>query len=108
MNWLDYILCFSLVIAIISGFKRGFARTIAGFITLFVATLAAIWMYGTAASFFLEYVSHRAIASLLGFFVVFGFVMAIGTIVGIIVQRTLKAVGLGWLDRLLGAGVGFV
>ena len=108
MNWLDYALAAILIASTVGGFRNGFTRTVVGIVTLIAAVLGATWMYGTAASFFMEYVSHRTIASLLGFGVVFMLITALGSLVGWIAERTMKAAGLGWLDRVLGAGVGFV
>jgi membrane protein required for colicin V production len=108
MNWLDYVLGLMALTSVVAGFRRGFARTIVGMVGLAAATLGAVWMYGTAASFFLDYVSHKAIAGLLGFFVVFGLISLAGSVVAWIVQKAVKAVGLGWLDRVLGAGIGFL
>jgi membrane protein required for colicin V production len=108
MNWLDYALCAIALGSTIAGFRRGFARTIVGMVALAAATLGSIWLYGTAASFFLDYVSHKAIASLLGFLVLFVGISVVGSIVGWLVQKALKSAGLGWLDRLMGAGVGFL
>jgi len=106
MNWLDYVLVVILLFSTIGCIRRGFARSIVGVVSLAAATLGAIWMYGTAASFFMEYVSHRAIAGMLGFLVVFMLITALGSFIGWITQKALKSVGLGWLDRLLGAGIG--
>jgi membrane protein required for colicin V production len=108
MNYLDYIIGAIMLGALITGFRRGFARTIVGMITLVAATLGSIWMYGTAATFFLDYVSHKAIAGFIGFIVVFGLISAIGSIIGWVAQKAVKAAGLGWLDRMMGAGVGFL
>jgi membrane protein required for colicin V production len=108
MNWLDYVLGMMALASVIGGLRRGFARTVVGMVGLVAATLGAVWMYGTAASFFLDYVSHKTIAGLLGFFVVFGLISLAGSVVAWIVQKAVKAAGLGWFDRLLGAAIGLV
>jgi membrane protein required for colicin V production len=108
MNVLDYLLCAVALGSVIGGIRRGFSRTVVGMGSLVVAIFGAIWLYGTGASFFLEYVSHPAIAGMLGFGTVFCLIMAIGSGVGWILERTLRAAGLGWLDRFLGACIGFV
>ena len=57
----------------------------------------------------LDYVSSRAIANLIGFFVdLRGAVLMLGAIVGRILAKFFKWVGLSWLDRLLGGAFGLV
>jgi membrane protein required for colicin V production len=108
MNWLDYVIGIIAITSVVAGLRRGFAKTVVGMVALAAATLGSIWMYGTAASFFLEYVSHKTIAAMLGFLLTFAVISLLGTVVGWLVQKALKAAGLGWLDRLMGAGIGFL
>ncbi|MCC6585735.1 MAG: CvpA family protein [Bryobacterales bacterium] len=108
MNWLDYILIIIVGASVISGFWRGFARTVVGILTTIAAVLIAIWFYGAAGSMVNDYVSHRTVANFLGFIAVFGLVMLAGALLGWLLARMFKWIGLGWLDRLLGAGAGLL
>ena len=56
----------------------------------------------------IDYVSSRAIANLIGFFVILVGVLIVGAIVGRILAKFFKWVGLSWLDRLLGGAFGVV
>jgi membrane protein required for colicin V production len=48
------------------------------------------------------------VANLIGFFAIFIGVCLVGAIVGQLLARLFKWIGLSWLDRLLGAGFGFI
>jgi membrane protein required for colicin V production len=67
-----------------------------------------LWFYGIAGNYVLDYVSSRALANLIGFCVIFLAVMILGAIVGRILAKLFKWVGLSWLDRLLGGAFGLV
>ncbi len=108
MNWFDIALLGLLAAFVAQGVLRGFARQIAGLVALLLGILLGVWFYGTAGSFLLPYVSNPAIAKLLGFLMVFVSVQILGGIVGGSLAKAMKATGLGWLDRALGAGFGAV
>jgi membrane protein required for colicin V production len=108
VNWLDYLLAIILLSSAVSGFRRGFSRTIVGLITVVVAVLIASWTYSAAGGFLLEYVSYRGLANIFGFLFVFGGILIAGSLIGRILAKTLKAAGLGWLDGLMGSAVGLI
>jgi len=108
VNWIDILLVLVIGFSILSGFTAGFARVGVGFIATILGIFLGFWCYGIAAAYVLDYVSSRAIANLIGFFVIFIGVMLIGAIIGQLLARLFKWIGLSWLDRLLGAGFGFI
>jgi membrane protein required for colicin V production len=65
-----------------------------------------MWFYGLAGSFLIPYVSSPRVANLLGFLLVVFGVLLVGALLGMIVSRFLRTVGLSFFDRLLGAGFG--
>ncbi len=106
MNWLDVLLACILLSSSIHGITRGFARAIVGFISTILGLFLALWFYGAAGSLVLEYTSHKSVANFLGFLTVFFLTVFAGAILGRILAKLFKWVGLGWLDRLMGAGLG--
>ncbi len=108
MNWFDIVLLGFLTAFVAEGVWKGFSRQIVGFIALLLGILLAVWFYGTAGAFLLPYVSKPAVAKLLGFLMVFVGVQILGGIAGWALAKAMKAGGLGWLDRTLGAGFGLV
>lgn len=108
MNWIDLLLLIVIGASVLTGFAAGFARVGVGFIAMMVGLFCGFWFYGIVGAYFLDYVSSRAIANLTGFFVIFAGVMIVGAIVGRILAKFFKWVGLSWLDRLLGGAFGLV
>lgn len=106
MNWLDFLLLILLTVFVAEGVVKGFTRQIVGFVALLLGILLGIWFYGTAGSFLLPYVSKPAVAKLLGFLLIFVGVQILGGLAGWTLSKAMKATGLGWLDRTLGAGFG--
>jgi membrane protein required for colicin V production len=108
LNWIDLLLLLVIGFSVLAGLAAGFARVGVGFIAMIVGLFCGFWFYGIVADYVLDYVSSRAIASLIGFFVIFVGVLIVGAIVGRILAKFFKWVGLSWLDRLLGGAFGVV
>lgn len=108
MNWLDITLGIILFSMAFAGFRRGFARAIVGFVATIAALVLSLWFYGTAGNLFVEYVSHRSVANFIGFMGVFGSISIIGALLGWLMAKMIKSAGLGWLDGMLGAGLGLL
>lgn len=108
MNWLDIVLVVILAWSTLSAAYKGFSRVVIGMVTLVVALVLAMWFYGTAGSFIEPYISSHQTANLVGFLAVVLGVYLVGALVGSIVHRFLRTVGLSWIDRLLGAAFGAV
>jgi membrane protein required for colicin V production len=108
MNWIDLVLVLVIGSSVLAGFAAGFARVGVGFAAMIVGMLCGFWFYGIVAADVIDYVSSRAIANLIGFFVILAGVLILGAIVGRILAKFFKWVGLSWLDRLLGGAFGVV
>ena len=108
MNWLDVILLILVGGSVISAFMQGFSRELVGFAAAVAALVLGCWFYGTVAGYLLPYLSSKAIADFIGFLLVFCAVLAVGAIVGRVLRTFMKAAGLSFVDRVLGAGFGFV
>lgn len=105
-NWLDLVFLSVLAGSVVNGLLRGFARTILGFVSTVVAILASIWFYARAGRLLRPYVAHGRLADFAGFLAVFLTIIIIGVIAARILDRLIKWMGLKWLDRLMGAGLG--
>src|SRR5260370_35904343 len=60
------------------------------------------------AAYVLDYVSSKAMANLIGFFAIFIGIVLIGAVVGRVLAKFFKWVGLSWFDRILGGAFGLV
>jgi membrane protein required for colicin V production len=108
MNWLDFVLLFLMAVSIIASFRQGFSRELIGLISMLVALFCGLWFYGAAGALILPYVSSKGIANFCGFMAIFVGVLIAGAIVGYFFSKLVKAAGLSWFDRILGAGFGAV
>jgi membrane protein required for colicin V production len=106
VNWLDVLLIVVFALSVIGGATKGFAKLVVGFIATVLAFLCGLWFHGAVGSFFLPYVSHKFIANLIGFALVFCGVMLLGALVAWLLGKMFKWAGLSWLDRILGAAFG--
>jgi membrane protein required for colicin V production len=108
VNLLDLLLIVIVGYSVIAGFAAGFARVGVGFAATILGILCGFWMYRIPGSWLQDYLRSATAANLLGFFIVFSAVVLAGGVVGKILSTAFKWVGLSWLDRILGAGFGFV
>lgn len=108
MNWIDVVLTLVIASSVFAGFAVGFARVAVGFAAMIVGIFCGFWFYGIVAAYVIDYVSLRAIADLIGFFVILAVVLILGAIVGRILGKMFKWAGMSWLDRLLGGAFGIV
>ena len=108
MNWLDWVLLLLLAVSIVASFRKGFSRELIGLIAVVAALVCGVWFYGAAGAFLVPYVSTKEVAHFCGFLLVFVGILIVGAIVGHLFSRLVKAAGLHWFDRILGAGFGAV
>ena len=108
VNSLDFVLLIILGWSVVAGFLAGFTRVGIGFIAMVLGILFGMWFYFIPAGWIQEFVQSSTASNLLGFFIVFALFLIAGAIVGRILGRMLKLVGLSFFDRLAGAAFGFV
>jgi len=108
VNWLDYLLIAILAFSVLQSFRRGFSREIVSLIAAILAVVLGMWYYPRGAALVKGWISSERAADFIGFILVMCAVLVAGAIVGAIVRRFVKAVGLSFFDRLLGAGFGLV
>ena len=94
--------------SIITGIKAGFARVTIGLAAGIFGVVFGFWFYRMPAAWFAEYFESKTASSVLGFVVIFAGILIFGGLVARLMGRIFKWAGLTWLDRLLGAGFGFV
>jgi membrane protein required for colicin V production len=107
MAWVDWVIVIIMAAAMIGGLSQGFFRSACGLAGLLVGLALASWNYGRVAAFFLPLVRLHAIADTIGFLLVALVVMALFAILGAILAKAFRMVGLGCLDSLAGAIFGF-
>ncbi len=107
MNWIDWVFLAVLLVSMIAGIHRGLIRTVfslAGVIVGFVAASRE----GGGVALVCENWMRREAAQVCGFVIVFLAVVVVFALVAWLLRKILKGLALSWLDRLLGAAIGFV
>lgn len=108
MNWLDALLLLVILVSVVLGLRRGLVRVSIGLVATFAGIIAGLWFYAAGAALFRPFGAPRELANLLGFLVIFLIIVVAGLILSRILNTVFKAVGLGWLDWLLGGVFGLV
>jgi membrane protein required for colicin V production len=106
MEWVDWVIVLVIVLAVLGGLREGFFRSACSLAGLLLGLALAAWNYAWLAMWLMFFVRIEAVADVIGFLVIALAVMALAGIAGQIVAKTVHGMGLGCLDRLLGAVFG--
>jgi len=106
MSWLDLVLFLVLVFSVWSSLRKGFAREVIGLVASVAALFCSAWFYRMAGEAVRPWIGSRDTANLCGFLLIFAGVIVLGWVISLIAGAMMKAVGLSWLDRLMGVGFG--
>ena len=107
MNWVDIVIIIYLVLSVITGFTQGLIRTLLSIIGLIVGILLASHFYKQLGNV-LTFISNKDWANIVAFIIILVVVMGIAALIAILLRSLIKAIMLGWLDRLGGAVVGLI
>jgi membrane protein required for colicin V production len=108
MNLLDLLLILIVGSSVVAGFVTGFTRSALSLASAVAGIILGFWFYDTAGAWFVGIAGSTIIANLLGFFVVFALTMLAGNLAGRMFSSIFKVIGLGGMDRLMGAAFGLV
>ncbi len=115
-NWIDYAMLVVLGFSMLTGFARGLVREIISFVTFILAFFIATWFASPLSTLInnssatqqtIESSHPTYIVIGLSFAILFVVVIAIGTIVGVIVNLIFQGGLLDLANRLSGAVFGF-
>lgn len=107
MTWVDWAIIIVIAGCMVGGFVQGFFRTACSLIGLIFGLSLAAWNYQGVARDLLPVVRIAAVADTIAFFLIALVVMALANLIGTILARVFKWIGLGCLDMLTGALLGF-
>lgn len=107
MTLVDWAVIAILLCAVIAGLMEGFFRSVCGLLGVVLGLVVAAWNYQRVASFFLPLVRIPAVANTIGFLLIALVVMALIGLIGNLLAKAFRLLGLGWLDGLAGAAFGF-
>ena len=108
MTILDYVVLGITFVSILVSIMRGFVREILSLAGWIVAFVAASSFAGQFEPMLPSSVTGESLRILIAFVVVFISVLLVMMLVTMLLSAAIKSVGLGFIDRLLGAFFGFL
>ncbi|MDE1155548.1 MAG: CvpA family protein [Acidobacteriaceae bacterium] len=108
LNPLDWILAAVLTYSVVRALFRGFVREAFALGGLIVGVGVACWGYQAAALKLKGLINSTPLSQFLAFALLLFGVMALSTLLAHLIRKTASAVGLGFLDRLLGGLFGLL
>lgn len=106
MTAFDFIVIGIVVLSVLFGFARGFLRVVVSFAAWVFAVILAIHLSPVLGGYFPDLGGSPTARYLIVFAIVVVVVLIAGALLGWALYRLARAVGLGFLDRLLGGVVG--
>lgn len=108
MTLIDWIIIVIIVLSAIVAAAQGFLREIISLVGLIVGLSFALWNYRMIAVPLSRLIQSERIADVLAFLLIAFGIMIVFGLIGILIAKVARKVGLGPLDRLLGAVFGIV
>ena len=104
MNILDIIILICLIPALIQGIFKGFISQAISIISLILGAWASARFTGTVCQWLAQYIPGLEQSLRIAAFVLIFIVVIVGlTLLGKLLEKVIKLVMLGWMNRLLGA-----
>ncbi len=107
MTWVDWGVVIIMVASVIAGMAQGFFRSVCSLGGLVIGLAVAGWNYARLAAVLLPLVRIPAVAYTIAFLLIALVVMGLIALVGNLLAKAFKMIGLGWLDGIAGAVFGF-
>ena len=107
MNWLDIVILIYLAVSVIPGLVQGLIRTVLSIVGVIVGIFLASHFYiqlGNALTF----ISNKDTANIVAFIIILLAVMIVAAIIAWLLKSIIKAIKLGWVDKLGGAVLGLI
>jgi len=103
MTWIDFVIVIILGISLIRGFTDGLVKEVASLAALILGIWGAIRFSSLTAGKLYEWFDMNGqYVGIISFLITFGIIVVLVHFVGIFVDKMVKAVQLGFLNRLLG------
>jgi len=103
MNWIDLIIVIVVILSVFQGFTNGLVKEVASLAGLVLGIWGAIKFSGfTAAKLYEWFDMTGQYVGIISFVVTFCLIVVIVHFIGIVADKIVKTVALGFLNRLLG------
>jgi len=103
MNWIDAIIVIILIISFVMGFINGFIKEVASLAALILGIWGAIKFSAFTAEKLYDYFDLTGrYVGIIAFLITFGLIVVVIHFIGILADKLVKAVALGFVNRILG------
>jgi membrane protein required for colicin V production len=107
MTLVDWAVVIIMVSSVIAGMVQGFFRSVCSLGGLVLGLAVAAWNYDRLAGIFLPLFRIPAVANTVAFLLIALLTMALIGVIGNLLAKAFKMIGLGWLDGIAGGVFGF-
>lgn len=104
----DWFLVALTAISILTAFRRGLIKVLFSLAGLVAGILVASWTFTSFASLLSRTIEGRLVSEIAAFLLIFVAVNLVFFLIGAVLKQTVDVVGLGFIDRTLGAVFGLV
>jgi membrane protein required for colicin V production len=109
MNWIDAVIVIILILSLVMGFINGLVKEVASLAALILGIWGAIKFSSFTAGKLYDYFDMtNQYVGVIAFLITFALIVVIIHFIGILADKLVNAVALGFVNRLLGIGFGFV
>ena len=102
MMLIDLIILIIVLISVIIGIVRGFVKELSAIVGLILGIYIAAFRYPLLEKYIIKVITNPSVAKVVSFIILFIIVFFLVFLLGILFQKAVKLILLGWLDKLLG------
>jgi membrane protein required for colicin V production len=104
----DWFIVAVLVLSVLGGLSQGFFRSVFSLAGLVIGLAVAAWNYARAGTLLAPFIRVEAVSDAIAFVVIALLVMCIFGILGTMLHKMFRSMGLGCLDRVAGGAFGLL
>jgi membrane protein required for colicin V production len=108
MALVDWLIVIVLLVSVLSAAKNGIFLEVFSLAGILIGLVVASWNYQRLLPWLTHWIHSLAAAETVSFLLIALGIMLLAAIVGRVIRWSVHSIGLGWLDRLLGAGFGLL
>jgi membrane protein required for colicin V production len=108
MNVLDVVIAVIVGFCLVRGVFRGIIKEITSIVGVFVGFFGAYSYYPIVAKLISRLMANEAYVNIISFVLTFTILFFAVGFIGIVLKHLLKAISLGWADRILGGTFGLL
>lgn len=109
MNWIDAVIIVILILSVISGFINGFVKEVASLAALILGIWGAIRFSAFTAGLLYDYFDMTGqYVGIIAFVITFFLIVVIIHFIGIIADKIVTSISLGFVNRMLGMAFGLL